>query len=245
MLNVYTKCQKYRQQAESRYRRVAFFMAIADTRLKDSPEGSLPTSSPRESIAGRFRWKSMLTSELVRRPAGRGRAGSLWHGHLNHRATPKPVIITRPCLPRDLRVRVRTQADKPRACTWACARFRALSNRVIQRITRNTRQGRRAEGLCRLVDHLLVAVHRHTPVIVSFEVARRPKSRRRRFLPSQGGSIVRRSDDRWPRLVTQLCLPISLIKPRSRPLKASCATRDPTNSTDWTVLMKRLLLTPA
>jgi len=59
---------------------MAFFMAITDTRLKDSPEGSLPEY---EALGNPWTiplvvlWKSMLTSELVRRPAGRGRAESL------------------------------------------------------------------------------------------------------------------------------------------------------------------------
>jgi len=46
------------------------------------------------------------------------------------------------------------------------------SNCVIQRITRNTRQGRRAEGGA---DSLITSLSQHgghTPVIVSFEVAR-------------------------------------------------------------------------
>lgn len=166
MLNVHTKCQKYRQQAEGRYRRATCGIFHGDRRYKaqgQSPKATrLPTSSPRE-VHG---WTIPLEidadeSELVRRPAGRGRAGSLWHGHLNHRATPKPVIITRPCLPWDLRVRARTQTE---VCCRARVRERVPGSAHYQTAWSSGSQGTHVKGVeprgC--ADSLITSLSQYT-----------------------------------------------------------------------------------
>lgn len=222
---------------------VAFFMAITDTKLKDSPEGSLRTRSPRESMddsAGRS--LEIDADERI----GTATCGA-WSSRVSVTRPPQSPCDAQTChYHATLSTVGSTRTHNQRAeSTYVNVRWVRRTIKLCDP-TDHKEHASRAPDVeprgCRLVDHLLVAVRGHTPVIVFFEVTWRW---RRRILPSQESSIVHRSNDHWPRLVTQLCLPISLIRPRFRLLQAFYATRDPMNSTDWTVLMKRLVVTLA
>lgn len=165
MLNVYTKCQKYRQQAESRYRRrAAFFMAIADTRLKDEPEGNALANIESSGVHG---WTIPLEIDADER-IGTATCGA-WSSRVSVTRPPQSPCDAQTC---HYHATLSTMGST-RTCTHTGGRVVRVYVNVcpVPRTIKprdpadHKEHTSRASGLrgCRLVDHLLVAVHTDTP----------------------------------------------------------------------------------
>lgn len=198
MLNVYTKCQKYRQQAESRYRRATRGIFHGDRRYKAQGQA-------RRQRACQHR---VLGSPWLDDSAGNRCWRANWYGDLRGVVEPglcdtaTSITVRRPnlSLSRDpVYHGIYAYAHAHRRTRRARVRERVPGSAHYQTAWSSGSQGTHvkgvgAEGLQTRWSPPCRSTHGHTPVIVSFEVARRPrKRRRRRFLPSQEGSIVR-----WP-----------------------------------------------